>query len=222
MSKKLQTGITYSAADASFVSSRKRSRRKRLEQKLSYGKWLPSYFWQRFTRSLPRGKVHLIFALADHFEPAIVPEDGRARASFSEQIRRVERWCEEYPTAAVKLRDSGGRGFVHTYFYPAEQYESEQLDILAGHCHSGWGEIEIHLHHGMEAPDTAESTRRQLVEFRDTLVSRHGSLCFLNGDGPTRYGFVHGNFALANSAAGYACGVDSEIQILAETGCYAD
>jgi hypothetical protein len=36
------------------------------------------------------------------------------------------------------------------------------------------------------------------------------------------YAFVHGNFALANSAAGKFCGVDSEIQILGETGCYAD
>ena len=36
------------------------------------------------------------------------------------------------------------------------------------------------------------------------------------------YGFVHGNFALANSADGHHCGVDSEMQVLAETGCYAD
>src|SRR5581483_797613 len=34
--------------------------------------------------------------------------------------------------------------------------------------------------------------------------------------------FVHGNFALANSAGGFACGVDSEMQLLADTGCYAD
>ena len=36
------------------------------------------------------------------------------------------------------------------------------------------------------------------------------------------YAFVHGNFALANSAGGRYCGVDEEMQILAETGCYAD
>jgi hypothetical protein len=33
---------------------------------------------------------------------------------------------------------------------------------------------------------------------------------------------VHGNFALANSAGGRFCGVDSEMKVLAETGCYAD
>jgi hypothetical protein len=36
------------------------------------------------------------------------------------------------------------------------------------------------------------------------------------------YAFIHGNWALANSAGGKYCGVDSEMQILAETGCYAD
>jgi hypothetical protein len=36
------------------------------------------------------------------------------------------------------------------------------------------------------------------------------------------YAFVHGNWALANSAGGKFCGVDSEMQILADTGCYAD
>ncbi len=33
---------------------------------------------------------------------------------------------------------------------------------------------------------------------------------------------MHGNFALANSAGGRFCGVDSEMQVLADTGCYAD
>jgi len=33
---------------------------------------------------------------------------------------------------------------------------------------------------------------------------------------------VHGNWALANSNHGRFCGVDEEMQILADTGCYAD
>jgi hypothetical protein len=74
----------------------------------------------------------------------------------------------------------------------------------------------------MDWPDTAENTRRQLVEFRDALVFNHGSLSFLDGSDQPRYAFVHGNFALANSAGGYACGVDTEMEILADTGCYAD
>ena len=36
------------------------------------------------------------------------------------------------------------------------------------------------------------------------------------------YAFVHGNWALWNSAGGQFCGVDNELAILNETGCYAD
>jgi hypothetical protein len=195
---------------------------KRLGQKLSYARWLPSHAWQRLTRRAPRGQVHLIVALANHFEPAIVPENGRARAPFSEQERRVQHWCSQYPQAVDRWRDQEGRPLAHTYFYPAEQYDRGLVDRLAEHCRGGCGEIEIHLHHGLDEPDTAENTRRQLVEFRDALVVNHGSLCFMDGDNRPRYAFVHGNFALANAAGGYACGVDNEMQILAETGCYAD
>jgi hypothetical protein len=185
-------------------------------------RWLPNYFWQALTRRLPRGPVHLILALADHFEPSIVPQDGRARAPYDEQERRLEAWCREYPRLISNHRDSDGRPFCHSYFYPAEQYDSGLIQRLSDHCHEGWGEIEVHLHHGAYGPDTAENTRRQLVEFRDTLASRHGCLSYLDGAGPARYAFVHGNFALANSNQGRECGVDSEMQVLADTGCYAD
>jgi len=193
-----------------------------LPQKIAYTlRWLPSYAWQRLTRKRPRGHVHLIFALADHFEPSIVPEDGFARAPYDVQERRLERWCRDYPELVGGWRDSDGRPMVHTYFYPAEQHDEGLVGRLAEHCRAGWGEIEIHLHHGMLAPDTAENTRRQLAGFRDILAER-GCLCYWEGSGPPRYAFVHGNFALSNSAGGRCCGVDSEIQILAETGCYAD
>src|ERR1700722_20862414 len=94
--------------------------RTRLLQKLSYGRWLPSYAWQRLTRPTPRGTVHLMVALADHFEPAIVPENGRSRAAFSEQERRVEHWCSAYPRAVERCRDQEGLFLVHAYFSPAK------------------------------------------------------------------------------------------------------
>ena len=194
-----------------------------LSEKLAYmSRWLPSYFWQRMSRSQPRSRTHLIFALADHFEPSIVPDQGSAHAPYAEQEHRLERWCREYPRLFTEFRDSGGRPFVHTYFYPAEQYEESLVARLAEHCHEGWGEIEIHLHHGLEAPDTAENTHRQLADFRDRLANDHGCLCYAGDSNLPRYAFVHGNFALANSNQGRQCGVDSEMQILADTGCYAD
>jgi SAM-dependent methyltransferase len=198
---------------AGFSVARKASRSMR---------WVPSYAWQRITRRSSRGHTHLIIALADHFEPAIVPHDGSARAPYDKQKLRMERWCREYPLAVDAWRDAEGRPFVHTYFYPAEQYDKGLVAELANHCNAGWGEIEVHLHHGVRVPDTEENTRRRLLEFRDVVASEHGGLCYLDGRGTPCYAFVHGNFALANSAAGRNCGVDSEMQVLAETGCYAD
>jgi hypothetical protein len=184
--------------------------------------WVPAYCWQRLVRRKSRSvPIHLIISLADHFEPAILPGAGGERAERSIQEQRLERWCREYPKAVKDWPDDDGRPFRHTYFYPAEQYDAALIDRLAEHCRAGWGEVEIHLHHGIEGPDTPENTRQQLLDFRDALTA-HGCLSRMNGSGNPRYAFVHGNFALANSMRGRYCGVDSEIQILAETGCYAD
>jgi hypothetical protein len=191
-------------------------------KKLVYAsKVLPAATWHGLRPAAP-GPVHLIVALADHFEPAIDPTDGQKRVPRSEQLRRLENWSREYPKAVDRLRDHDGRPFGHTYFYPAEQYDEELVAMLAEHCHAGWGETEIHLHHGFHAPDTAENTRHVLIEFRDRLAWRHRCLSVEEGSTEPRYAFVHGNFALANSAGGRFCGVDSEMQILADTGCYAD
>ena len=182
---------------------------------------LPTITLQALRSAAPR-PVQIIFCLADHFEPAFDPTSGYKRVARDEQLRREETWFREYPKVIDNLRDHDGRALIHTYFYPAEQYDEELVEMLAAHCHAGWGETEIHLHHGMQEPDTPESTRRQLVEFRDQLGFRHRCLSVADGSDEPRYAFVHGNFALANGAGGLFCGVDSEMQILAETGCYAD
>jgi hypothetical protein len=190
-----------------------------LEKAIGSLKWLPQYAWHRVTRRLPSDPTHLIIAVANHFEPSFL---ATGFASPDEQAHRLDRWCLEYPRMADRWRDSDGRPFRHTYFYPAEQYDARLIERLARHCGEGWGEIEIHLHHGIQQPDNADNTRRVLLGFRNALVE-HGCLSRWNGgEGPPRYAFVHGNWALANSGGGRYCGVDEEMQILAETGCYAD
>jgi hypothetical protein len=185
-------------------------------------RWLPTSVWQRVVRRATRVRpIHLLIAVADHFEPGILPDSPHLFASRDEQEQRLERWCCEYPKMADRHRDVEGRPFRHTYFFPAEQYDAGLVSRLAEHCQDGWGEIEIHLHHGHSAPDASDNTRRTLVEFRERLVT-HGCLSRLDGTGPPRYAFVHGNWALANSSDGRFCGVDDELEILAETGCYGD
>jgi hypothetical protein len=193
-----------------------------LEKARSTLRWLPTSLWQRVVRRATRMRpIHLLIAVADHFEPGILPDSPHLFAPRVEQERRLERWCREYPRIADRHRDVDGRPFRHTYFSPAEQYDAGLVSRLAEHCRDGWGEIEIHLHHGQSAPDASDNTRRTLVEFRDRLVD-HGCLSQLDGTGSPRYAFVHGNWALANSGDGRFCGVDDELAILAETGCYGD
>jgi hypothetical protein len=184
--------------------------------------WLPAYVWQRCVRHLPDIRpLHLLIGLADHFEPVNRIVVTTSAVDLHESERRLKNWCETYPAAIGTWRDDEGQPLRHTYFYPAEDYDENLIDRLVEHCHSGWGEVEIHLHHGVEVPDTMENTRRALVKFRDALAAR-GCLSRKNGAGGLRYAFVHGNWALANSDHGRFCGVDEEMQILADTGCYAD
>lgn len=184
-------------------------------------RWAPAYLWQQLVRKSTPSPFHLIIAIADHFEPYVLPSAPKTFLPRQEQILRVKRWCELYPQVFDQWRDRSGSPLKHTYFYPAEHYDPQLLDMLSKHCHIGWGEIEVHLHHGVDFPDTAENTRQALVIFRDRLVN-HGCLSHLDSSSDPRYGFVHGNWALANSAGGMYCGVDSEIQVLVDTGCYAD
>ncbi len=194
-----------------------------LIRKLKYAaSCLPSYVWQRLTRHAVGGTVHLMITVADHFEPSSMPGFLAGYAPRDVQEKRLEAWCKEYPRKFDGFRDAEGQRFNHTYFYPAEQYDKDLVQRLADFCHAGWGEVEVHFHHGLTEPTTAEETEKQLISFRDALAHDHGCLSYEQGDASPKYAFIHGNFTLANCANGFACGVDNEMQLLADTGCYVD
>jgi hypothetical protein len=174
--------------------------------------WLPSLIRQKLTRKRSRYPIHILFAIADHFEPAQRPSDPPGL-----QKERVDRWIEGYERIFERHRDSEGRPPLHTYFFPQEQYLPEIIEMLAGHCRNGFGEVEIHIHHDN---DTGERFLEKMNIFKEQLFS-HGLLC--SDGGGRRYGFVHGNWALDNSRKdGRWCGLNNEISLLRETGCYAD
>jgi hypothetical protein len=164
------------------------------------------------TRPSTNNIEHLVFIIANHFEPGV----GR------EGLSLLDSWVRLARATGMAVHDHDGTFFRHTNFVPAEQYDRDVIDILAGLQSEGLGEVEIHFHHGVDQPDTAENTRRVLTEFRDRLAEQHRCLSRERAGALPRYAFVHGNWALANSAGGRYCGVDSEMQILADTGCYAD
>jgi hypothetical protein len=161
-----------------------------------------------------RGEVHLLLAVADHYEP----HAGGAGEDLA--VRRVDHWVREYPRALGRFRDADGRPPRHTFFYPVETYREAHLDALAELCRGGFGEVEVHLHHD---GDDADSLRETLLHARSVLSTRHGLLARRRSTGEAAYAFVHGNWALNNARPdGRWCGVNDEIRVLVETGCYAD
>lgn len=184
--------------------------------------WLVRYPFERAMNRLEQTvfeKKHIIFTIADHFEPSW---KRGGLLGFDDQLRRLDEYHEMARKTGEAVTDADGTKFRHTNFYPAEQYEKRILDKMAAMQSEGLGETEIHLHHGVEKPDTAENLRKSLIEFRDCLAQEHKLLSRFDGAGDPKYAFVHGNLALANSCSGRFCGVDEEMQILADTGCYAD
>ena len=162
---------------------------------------------------------HIIFTVADHFEPSW---SRNGLLDLDAQRRRLDDYHKLAAKTGAAIIDADGTKFRHTNFFPAEQYDYQLLEQMAAMQAEGLGEVEIHLHHGVEKPDTAENLRKTLIEFRDCLAEEHGCLSRPNEKETAMYAFVHGNLALANSAGGKFCGVDQEMQILQETGCYAD
>ncbi len=183
--------------------------------------WLVRYPFARTRSLLERTafeKKHVIITIANHFEPAWAPNGVLDHNTQMKRLRAYHKLAREIGDA---VQDVDGTKFRHTNFYPAEQYHPEILDIMAEMQTEGLGETEVHLHHGVERPDTAADLRKALIDFRDALTERH-KLLSTNGNGKPMYAFVHGNLALANSCGGRFCGVDNEMEILRDTGCYAD
>ncbi len=124
-----------------------------------------------------------------------------------------------YPRLARQFRDADGRPPRHSFFFPGEQYAPMYLDALAEMSRAGLGEVELHLHHD---GDTALKLRGDIQRYLADLA-RHGHFSREPGTGRVRYGFIHGNWCLANARHDKRwCGVDEEIPLLFDTGCYAD
>ena len=143
---------------------------------------------------------HLIFLFVDHFEP-----DG------PDPIRE---WTRQYPPLAGLYTDADGRHPRHTWF--VEGNDPAVPAELAPLVRGGFGEIEFHLHH---SHDDAASLRR-LIEARKQVFHNAGAL--ITATGQDTYGLIHGKWSLDNSRGPNCCGVNNELQVLRDTGCYAD
>ena len=180
-------------------------------------RWIVPYLMGELKKSLRKpvqGRLHVMFCVADHFEPYT------RGASPGQAEKRLKRWTTNLPALAEGIVGSDGKPYRHTFFYPREQYSRTLLNRLAEICRAGLAEVEIHLHHDNAA---SEELRADLLHFKRFLRQGHGLLSADKNTGEVKYAFIHGNWALDNSRPdGRYCGVNNELIILKETGCYAD
>ena len=176
--------------------------------------WLMPYLKDLLRRKLrPRNPKRVWLAITDHYEPL-----GMG-ATTETAFRRVANWRDRWPRIADgSPRDASGQPPQYTFFYPQEEYHRELVEQIADITRLGIGDVEVHLHHDH---DTAESFRDKVAEYCRRLTEHHGLLRAV--DGRTVFGFIHGNWALDNSRPdGKWCGVNGEIALLRDLGCYGD
>ena len=162
----------------------------------------------------PSGPVDLFLCLVDHFEPQV----GRPPADVAQE--RLDDWLVRYPQVSGQHRDWDGRHPAHSFFYPWDEYEAGEFPRLAELCAAGWGEVEIHLHHENDTDATLREKFRAAID----MFRGFGALSQWP-DGRPAWGFIHGNWALDNSRVENGrnfCGVNNELTVLLEEGCYAD
>jgi hypothetical protein len=176
--------------------------------------WLLPYLRDRLRKSATFKKPKRAWvAITDHYEPL-----GMG-ASIEVALGRVGQWRDKWPRIADDSpRDASGQQPQYSFFYPQEEYRRDLLDGIAEMVRLGVGDVEVHLHHDN---DQRESFIQKVTEYCLRLTEDHGLL--RQEDGRTVFGFIHGNWALDNSRPdGKWCGLNGEIALLRDLGCYAD
>jgi len=178
--------------------------------------WLPSYIAAVMARSRAklrrrRQLTEVIFLICDHFEPR------HGITSPRQPHERLQTWATEYARFQQRCREAFGAAPSHTWFYPPH-HGNEHLARLSEMVLAGLGEVELHYHHR----DDTEATLRQGLERTLAEYRRWGMLLESGAKPRQSFGFIHGDWALNNSCNGRFCGVNDEISILRELGCWAD
>lgn len=178
--------------------------------------WGPSYVRQRIRQIIrrdmpPLERIWVTFA--DHYEPMWKGAD------LSTAQSRVSLWRSAWPEIASRCKpDSTGSAPRYTFFFPEEEYHPTLIEPLAEMVREGIADVEVHLHHDGEG---RQNFIDRITNFCSVLDREHGLL--RERDAKLTFGFIHGNWALDNSRPdGRWCGLNDEIQLLRDLGCYAD
>lgn len=175
--------------------------------------WLPTY--RRHMRSVRDCTLgpdsHVVLTFVDHFEPS--------RSAGQRGVDDVEAWCQRYAESVRGFTDSEGRQLQHTWFYRFDYPNDACMRHIASATYQGLGEIEFHLHHGHDTRETFAQAIGDGVRW----FNRWGAMIGFCEEMPRRFAYIAGNWALDNGQGDDSkSGVNDEIGVLAEHGCYAD
>jgi len=173
--------------------------------------WIWNYIHDeiRPVKDVPvRGPKHILFAFTDHFEP--------------HDQETMDRWIKTYPAMADQHSDADGRKPQHSFFWFFSHSDINEkksfLKQVSRLVYEGYGEIELHMHHGN---DTEETFLKQMNEAID-LSHEVGAMITQETRPRSTFGFIHGMWALDNSRGPGDCGINNELILLRRLGCYAD
>jgi len=170
-------------------------------------RWLPSYFNGLMKRSsVPSDTpVDILFMFVDHFE-------------LNGHADRLDAWTTRYPEIAKKHKDSDGHHPKHSFFYAMDLMHEHELEAMKPVVDAGYGEFELHWHHDHDTPASYSKKLGDAME----IFHRYGYMKPYKPNQKACFSFIHGNWSLANSRGDDFCGVDNEVQILKDFGCYGD
>jgi hypothetical protein len=175
-------------------------------------RWILGSLTSRLRRAAEPPPTDVWVAITDHFEPLWKQPDQQTA------LERVARWRRSWPGIAARHHDTRGRRPVYSFFYPQEEYQEALLEPLAEMTREGIADVDIHIHHDCEGETLFVEKMRGFIH---ALHGNHGLL--RRHEERIVFGFIHGNWALDNSRPdGRWCGLNNEISILRDLGCYAD
>jgi hypothetical protein len=178
--------------------------------------WLPAFALGALDRAKGRRQrrkqlTHIIFLICDHYEPR------HGIKQPQQAFERVATWHKEYARMQAHFKEKYGTVPVHSFFYPPH-HGYEHLAGLSDMVFDGVGEVELHYHHDGDTEATLRSALKDVI----AEYQRWG-LLLESGEQPrSAFGFIHGDWALNNSRHGRYCGVNDELTVLSELGCWGD
>ncbi|MBL4868559.1 MAG: hypothetical protein JKY67_19515 [Pseudomonadales bacterium] len=168
--------------------------------------WIRHYLKRLLKNSSKvNGPIDIMLLFVDHFE-------------LNGHADRLHAWDKRYPELASRHKDSDGEYPKHTFFYAMDLMHEHELKSLEHLVEEGFGEFELHWHHSHDTPESFVEQIRDAMK----IFHRYGFMKPYKKGQEACFSFIHGNWSLDNSGGIECCGVDNEIELLIQEGCYGD